>query len=96
MQPSGKAEVAPGGSAELPVEMEFTYPTDTAAFLAFTKSSIQKLKVVGSVQTSAGTLQVRPPSLESVVYTQNRRHLPDGFFIIHEQGPALHGTSRRY
>jgi len=58
MQPSGKAEVAPGGSAELPVEMEFTYPTDTAAFLAFTKSSIQKLKVVGSVQTSAGTLQV--------------------------------------
>lgn len=58
MEPRGKAEVAPGGSAEVPVQIELLYPTETSAFLQFTKASIQKLKVKGSVRTSGGTLPV--------------------------------------
>jgi LEA14-like dessication related protein len=40
------------------VEVTLIYPTESAAFVEFTKASVQKLKVSGTVHTSAGDLQV--------------------------------------
>ncbi|MBI5497956.1 MAG: hypothetical protein HY904_23335 [Deltaproteobacteria bacterium] len=58
MQPSGRASVDPGGTAEIPVEVELVYPSEPGAFMAFTKPSVQRLKVVGTVQSSAGALPI--------------------------------------
>jgi len=58
MQPKGKATVDPGTAADVPVELTLTYPSEPEAFKAFIKAESQNLKVTGSVQTSAGELQV--------------------------------------
>lgn len=57
--PSGKAVVAPGGSAEIPVELTLTYPTESDAFVAFVKTGAQKLVVTGTVKTTTGDLDVQ-------------------------------------
>lgn len=56
--PSGSATVPAKGSAEIPVELDLKYPTDSEAFIAFVKTGAQKLSISGAVQSSAGELNV--------------------------------------
>lgn len=58
MAPKGTGEIPAGGSAEVPVEVELVYPKDAAEFLAFAKAGVQAIRVTGSVNTSAGELDV--------------------------------------